>query len=102
MFGQEAIAHDNQAPLLIEELCRERKFYQAIMNAAVSRARPVMMGAMATVLGMIPLIWDVLFAPLAVAVMFGLTLATILILIVVPVLYVTFFRIPSPSGAKGK
>jgi multidrug efflux pump subunit AcrB len=56
-----------------------------------------MMGAMTTVLGMIPLLWDILFAPLAVTIMFGLTLATGLTLVIVPVLYVTIYRIPSPS-----
>lgn len=83
-----------------EELRLGRTRYEAIMNAAVSRARPVMMGAMTTVLGMIPLIWDILFAPLAVTVMFGLTLATILILVVVPIIYVTLYRVPSPDGKK--
>jgi multidrug efflux pump subunit AcrB len=42
---------------------------------------------------MIPLLWDAFFAPMSVAIMGGLTFATILTLVVVPVLYCTFFRI---------
>ncbi len=81
-----------------EELRQGKTRYQAIIDSAVSRARAVMMGAMTTVLGMIPLVWDDLFAPLAVTIMFGLTLATILILLVVPVFYVIIYRVPSQES----
>ena len=53
----------------------------------MSRARPVLMGAFTTVLGMVPLYFDVLYSAMAVVIMFGLTFATALILVVVPVLY---------------
>jgi multidrug efflux pump subunit AcrB len=55
------------------------------------------MAAATTVLGMIPLLQDVFFVSMAVAVMFGLTFATILTLVVVPTVYVTFYRIPEPA-----
>lgn len=59
----------------------------AIVDSGVGRARPVMMAALTTVLGMVPLYFDVLFSAMAVTIMFGLTFATVLILVVVPVLY---------------
>ncbi len=67
--------------------------YKAVLDSSVSRVRPVAMAAMTTVLGMIPLYFDVLYAPMAVTIMFGLTFATVLTLVVVPVLYTLFFGI---------
>ena len=46
---------------------------------------------------MIPLVTDAFFVAMAVTIMFGLTFATVLTLIVVPVLYVTLYRVPSPA-----
>ena len=59
---------------------------EAIIDSGVSRTRPVMMASLTTVLGMVPLYFDVLFSSMAVTIMFGLTFATVLILVVVPVL----------------
>jgi multidrug efflux pump subunit AcrB len=59
--------------------------------------RPVLMAAMTTVLGMVPLLFDELFASMAVTIMFGLTFATVLTLLVIPALYSLFFRITDPS-----
>ncbi|NGN96358.1 efflux RND transporter permease subunit [Grimontia sp. S25] len=67
--------------------------YNAIVDAAVSRVRPVCMAAITTVLGMLPLLPDVFFKPMAVTIMFGLGFATVLTLIVVPVLYRIFYKI---------
>lgn len=64
--------------------------YQAIYNSGVSRVRPVAMAAITTVLGMIPLLFDAFFQSMAVTIMFGLGFATVLTLIVVPVLYAMF------------
>ncbi|NRA71675.1 MAG: efflux RND transporter permease subunit [Gammaproteobacteria bacterium] len=61
--------------------------YQAIYNSGVSRVRPVAMAAITTILGMIPLLFDAFFQSMAVTIMFGLGFATILTLVVVPVLY---------------
>ncbi len=71
---------------------------QAVIDAAVSRARPVFLGALTTILGVAPLLWDPFFKSMAVVIMFGLAFATILTLIVVPLLYVIFFRIASEKG----
>jgi multidrug efflux pump subunit AcrB len=71
--------------------------YEAVLDSAVSRMRPVSMAALTTVLGMIPLLPDIFFVSMAVTIMAGLAFATVLTLIVVPVLYVTFFRIPVPA-----
>ncbi|MBW2272560.1 MAG: efflux RND transporter permease subunit [Deltaproteobacteria bacterium] len=68
--------------------------YQAVFGAAVSRLRPVSMAALTTILGMIPLLPDLFFQSMAVTIMAGLGFATVLTLVVVPVLYVTFFRLP--------
>ena len=65
----------------------------AIVDAAVSRVRPVFLGVLTTVLGVIPLLWDPFFKSLAVVIICGLSFATILTLIVVPTLYAVFFRV---------
>ncbi len=72
--------------------------YNAVLDSAVSRVRPVCMAAFTTVLGMIPLLWDAFFAPMSVAIMGGLTFATVLTLVVVPVLYCSLFRIYKTDG----
>ncbi len=79
------------------ELSQGKKQYQAIIDSAVSRVRPVTMAAFTTVLGMAPLLWDAFFSPMAVTIMGGLTFATILILVVIPVLYATVFRVHKNS-----
>jgi multidrug efflux pump subunit AcrB len=55
------------------------------------------MAAATTVLGMIPLLQDVFFVNMSITIMGGLTFATVLTLIVVPVLYAVFFNVPSPA-----
>jgi multidrug efflux pump subunit AcrB len=67
--------------------------FDAVIDAAASRVRPVMMGALTTVLGVIPLFFDAFFQSLAVVLVFGLSFATILTLVIIPVLYAMFFRI---------
>ncbi|WP_086934400.1 efflux RND transporter permease subunit [Agarilytica rhodophyticola] len=84
--------------VLVEEIKRLKEeenfdWYQAICDAAVSRLRPVSMAALTTILGMIPLLTDVFFQPMAVTIMFGLGFATILTLIVVPVLFALFYSV---------
>ena len=64
----------------------------AIIDAAVSRVRPVSLGVLTTVLGVVPLLWDPFFKSLAVVIICGLSFATILTLIVVPTLYAVFFK----------
>ena len=76
----------------------------AVVDAAVSRMRPVSLGMLTTVLGVTPLIWDPFFRSLAVVIICGLSFATFLTLIVVPVLYTAFFRIGTTevSGAESQ
>lgn len=78
---------------------------RAVVDASVSRLRPVFLAAVTTVLGMLPLLTDAFFASMSVTIMGGLAFATLLTLIAVPVLYALFFRIriggarKEPSGA---
>ena len=66
--------------------------YPSIIDASINRLRPVVMTAVTTVLGLLPLVFDVLYEAMAVTIMFGLAFATVLTLIVVPVLYSIFFK----------
>ncbi len=65
----------------------------AVVESGVSRMQPVMMAALTTMMGMIPLFTDAFFVAMAVTIVFGLGFASILTLVFVPVLYATFFRI---------
>ena len=67
--------------------------YSAILDSATSRVRPVMMGTLTTVLGVIPLFFDAFFQSMSVVLVFGLLFATLLTLLVIPVLYAMFFGI---------
>ncbi|MDO6564552.1 efflux RND transporter permease subunit [Amphritea sp. 1_MG-2023] len=82
------------------ELSEGKDPYLAVFHSAISRVRPVAMAAITTILGMIPLLFDVFFQSMAVTIMFGLGFATILTLIVVPVLYTLVYRIPPPTKQK--
>lgn len=77
------------------ELAAGKAGLTAILDAATSRVRPVMMGTLTTVLGVLPLMFDAFFMSMAVVIVFGLTFATLLTLIVVPMLYAVFFNISS-------
>lgn len=84
--------------VLVEEIKRlneeeGQNWHDSISNAAISRLRPVSMAAITTILGMIPLLSDVFFQPMAVTIMFGLGFATVLTLFVVPVLFALFYRV---------
>jgi len=70
--------------------------FDAVMQAAISRARPVVLGALTTILGVAPLLMDPFFKSMAVTIMFGLLFATALTLVVIPLLYSVFFRIRQP------
>ena len=73
--------------------------YDAVVEAALSRLRPVFLAAATTVLGVIPLLPDAFWAGLAVTIMAGLTIGTGFTMIVVPVLYATFYRISASRAA---
>jgi len=73
----------------------------AVVAAATSRLRPMLLTALSTVLGMIPIAPTVFWGPMAFAIMGGLLVATLLTLVFLPVLYVTWFgaRVPAPAEA---
>lgn len=77
------------------ELSAGKAPYWAVFDSAVSRVRPVGMAAITTMLGMIPLLFDVFYSAMAVTIIFGLGFATLLTLIVLPAAYVWMFAIPS-------
>ena len=66
---------------------------EAIINSATLRFRPIMLTAIAAILGMIPLMGSVFWSPLAIAFSGGLLVATILTLIVLPVMYATWYKV---------
>ena len=72
--------------------------YQGLVNASVSRLRPVMMATLSTVMGMTPLLLDIFWLSMAIAIICGLTFATVLTLLVAPVLYAILFGIKTPEG----
>lgn len=67
--------------------------YRAVIDATVRRARPVTLTALAAILGMIPLAGSLFWGPMAITIMGGLFVATILTLVVVPALYALWFRV---------
>ena len=87
--------------VLLEQIAIEKASgkapYQAVFDASVSRVRPVTMAAITTILGMIPLLFDAFFDSMAVTIMFGLGFATLLTLILVPVLYAMSYKIKNPA-----
>jgi len=87
--------------VLVEEIFLQihqgKEPYAAILQAGVSRLRPVLLVVVTTVLGMIPLLLDPFFSNMAAVIMFGLAFAAVLTMIVVPVLYAMFFRVRVPE-----
>lgn len=90
MMVKNAIVLVDQADL---EVKNGKTPYYAIIDASLSRARPVLLGALTTILGVAPLLVDPFFKSMAVTIMFGLLFATILTLIVIPLFYGMLFRI---------
>ena len=74
-----------------------RDKYESIVEDGIARLRPVAMSALTTVLGMLPLIWDVMFGPMAVTIMAGLTVSTILTLLVIPVMTAIAYNVKCPE-----
>lgn len=87
----------NNAIVLIEEIDMQiessKESCTAILDSSVSRMRTVMMTDSTTILGTAPLLSDVFFLDMAVVIMFSLGFASVLTLIVVPLLYAIFFNI---------
>jgi len=88
------------AIVLIDEVELQRKtrtIYDALLVSGCSRLRPVAMAALTTALGLIPLLADAFFIAMAVTIIAGLIVATLLTMLIVPVLYATFFNVKSPE-----
>jgi multidrug efflux pump subunit AcrB len=85
------------AIVLIDEInlqsSGEKSPIDAVLDSAVSRLRPVAMAAATTILGMAPLFPDAFFVSMAVTIAFGLGFATVLTMVIVPVLYSIFYKI---------
>ena len=71
--------------------------WEAIVGAAVRRFRPIMLTAAASVLAMIPLSRQIFWGPMAVAIMGGLIVATVLTLLFLPALYAAWYRVREPA-----
>jgi multidrug efflux pump subunit AcrB len=86
----------------IDHLLAEGKSrYEAIIEGALSRARPVTIAAACCGLGLIPLLADVFWSSMAAAMLCGVIVGTVLTLVVAPVLYATLFGVRSPhSGSQ--
>ncbi len=84
------------AIVLIDEINLQsgegKQLLDAIVDSGVSRLRPVVMAASTTALGLIPLLFDAFFISMSVTIIFGLAVATVLTMVVVPVLYATFYK----------
>ncbi len=87
--------------VLVEEIDITRRsgvdFDRSVLDASVSRLRPIVLAAATTILGMTPLLWDAFFESMAVTIMGGLAFATILTLIGAPVLYSLIVRRDLPT-----
>ena len=89
------------AVILIDQIEAERAegktIWDAVVDAAMSRFRPIMLTAISTVLGMIPIAPTIFWGPMSYAIMGGLLAATVLTLIFLPALYVAWFRVKEPD-----
>jgi multidrug efflux pump subunit AcrB len=89
------------AVILIDQIETERGqgrgIWDAVVEATVSRFRPIMLTAISTVLGMIPIAPTVFWGPMAFAIMGGLFVATMLTLLVLPVFYITLYGAKRPQ-----
>jgi multidrug efflux pump subunit AcrB len=90
------------AVILIEQIETEKAsgkdVWSAVIEASVSRFRPIMLTAVSTVLGLIPIAVTIFWGPMAFAIMGGLLVATVLTLIFLPALYVAWFRVREPTA----
>lgn len=90
--------------ILIDQIEQDRASgvpdWQAIVESAVRRLRPIVLTAAAAVLAMIPLSRSVFWGPMAVAIMGGLIVATALTLLALPAMYAAWFKVERPSHTK--
>lgn len=86
--------------VLVDEINRLQKEgmepYHAVIEATISRVRPVLMASLTTIVGMIPLVTDPMYSSMAITIMGGLTMGTIITLLLLPLFYSVFFKIRKP------
>ena len=80
-----------------QDIAAGRAPANAIIEATVRRTRPILLTAAAAVLGMVPLAGSVFWGPMAVSIMGGLAVATLLTILFLPALYAAWFRVPNPK-----
>ena len=83
-----------------QHLLNGEPLWDAIINATITRFRPIMLTAAAAILGMVPLIYSVFWGPMAVAIAAGLLGATILTLLVLPTIYAAWYKAVPPAEGK--
>ena len=83
----------------INRLCREehKHPYYAVLEATVSRVRPVLMASLTTIVGMIPLLGDPMYGSMAITIMGGLTVGTLITLVLLPLFYTALFHVKQPQ-----
>ncbi|WP_430815499.1 efflux RND transporter permease subunit [Carboxylicivirga sp. RSCT41] len=79
------------------QIAEGKEILNAIIDSTLSRVRPVMMASLTTILGMLPLAFDPMFKTMAVAIMSGLLVGTVITLIVVPVAYAVMYKVDTKS-----
>lgn len=94
------------AIVLVDEITRltneeKQHPYDAVINATMSRTRPVIMASVTTIVGMFPLITDPMYASMAVTIMSGLAMGTIITLALLPLFYTALFHIAPPRKRPG-
>ena len=82
---------------IVQDIAEGKPNWQAIVESTVRRFRPIILTAAVMILAMIPLIRSTFFGPMAVAIMGGLTVATLLTVIFLPALYAAWYRITVPN-----
>jgi multidrug efflux pump len=83
------------------DIARGEERRDAVIGATVRRFRPIMLTALAAILAMIPLTRSAFFGPMAVAIMGGLAVATVLTLLVLPAMYAAWFRVRADETGAG-
>ena len=89
------------AIVLVDEINRlyreeRRTAFDSVVTATVSRVRPVIMASLTTILGMAPLLGDPMYGSMAITIMAGLTMGTLITLVFLPVVYATLFQVERP------
>ena len=84
----------------INRLYKEEHYgaYQAVITATTSRVRPVIMASLTTILGMAPLLGDPMYGSMAICIMAGLTVGTLITLVLLPLVYCALFHVSKPQN----